>query len=109
MGLMVEDSQALGSAEYRRISLENEDPEMLLFDLLGDLLYYKDAEGLLLVLDECTLEAHGDRFIFSARAGGEYIDPNRHRLGVDIKAVTLHQFELRKTEEGWKARVVLDT
>lgn len=109
VGLMVEDPKGLGSAERRRISLENEDPEMLLFELLGELLYYKDAEGLLLALDECTLETHGERLIFTALATGGQIDPDRHSLGVDIKAVTLHQFELRQIEEGWEARVVLDT
>lgn len=109
VGLMVEDPKALGSAERRQISLENEDPEMLLFELLGELLYYKDGEGVLLALHECSLETRGDRHIFTAQARGAQIDPGRHALGVDIKAVTLHQFYLREIEEGWETRVVLDT
>lgn len=109
MGLMVEEPRALGSSERRQISLENEDPEMLLFELLGELLFYKDAEGILLALHNCALESHGDRYVFTALARGGKIDPSRHSLGVDIKAVTLHQFHLRQIEEGWEARVVLDT
>lgn len=109
VGLMVEDPARLKKQERRQITVESEDPEMLLFELLGELLYYKDAEGILLDLQACELERHGERCRFSATAQGERIDPGRQRLGVDIKAVTLHQFYLRQIEEGWEARVVLDT
>lgn len=108
LGLMVEDPGRLKKQERRRVSVESENPELLLFELLGELLYYKDAEGLLLALEDCELERPGDRYRFNATAQGERIDPGRQRLGVDIKAVTLHQFYLRQIEEGWEARVVLD-
>lgn len=109
VGLMVEDPERLRKQERRQITVESDDPEMLLFELLGELLYYKDAEGILLALRRYELEHHGERYRFDATAQGERIDPDRHRLGVDIKAVTLHQFYLRQIEEGWEARVVLDT
>jgi SHS2 domain-containing protein len=31
---------------------------------------------------------------------GEKIDPNRHRMRVDVKAVTLHHFSLEETDSG---------
>ena len=39
---------------------------------------------------------------------GEPIDPQRHRLRVDVKAVTLHRFSIEKTAQGWEATVILD-
>ena len=40
---------------------------------------------------------------------GESINPRRHHLRSDVKAVTYHQFEVGRLESGgWKARVVLD-
>lgn len=109
LSLMVEEPTRLQSYELRRITVENEDPEMLLFELLGELLYYKDAEGILLKLAETELEIHGKHYRFQAGARGERIDRERHALGVDIKAVTLHQFRVERIENGWEARVVLET
>ena len=43
-----------------------------------------------------------------ASAWGEAIDPGRHRLRVDVKAVTLHGFSVQSTTDGWEARVILD-
>lgn len=36
------------------------------------------------------------------------LDPDRHQQRVDVKAVTLHQFHLEKTNGGWIAQVILD-
>jgi SHS2 domain-containing protein len=32
----------------------------------------------------------------------------RHRLRMDVKAVTLHRFALKETDQGWEAFVILD-
>ena len=107
--LMIEDPAVLGKEERREVSVVSDDAEMLLFDLLGELLYLKDAEGVLLNLSGSTLERKDDGLHFAAEAEGEQIDPERHTLGVDIKAVTLHQFRLEERNGRWHARVVLDT
>jgi len=39
---------------------------------------------------------------------GEAIEPQKHRLIVDVKAVTMHLFRVTKTTQGWEAVVVLD-
>jgi len=39
---------------------------------------------------------------------GERIDPDRHGLRADVKAVTLHGFSLVRRGSGWEATVVLD-
>jgi SHS2 domain-containing protein len=39
---------------------------------------------------------------------GEAIDRDRHEQRVDVKAVTLHRFQLEKTDDGWTAMVILD-
>ncbi|MFP4330740.1 MAG: archease [Alkalispirochaetaceae bacterium] len=107
--LMVDNPRRLRPIERRQISLVNDDPELLLLDLLGELLYYKDAEGIVLTLRTFELGMREERYIFQGVAAGESIDPRRGSLGVDIKAVALHQFYLRRIEDGWETRVVLDT
>jgi len=44
----------------------------------------------------------------TASASGENIDEKKHNLRTDIKAVTYHMFEVKKTGDTWNARVVLD-
>jgi SHS2 domain-containing protein len=39
---------------------------------------------------------------------GEGIEPSRHEQGVDVKAVTLHRFEVCKIPAGWRAFIVFD-
>ncbi|HKS82196.1 MAG TPA: archease, partial [Candidatus Acidoferrales bacterium] len=41
-------------------------------------------------------------------ARGEKFDRARHDAGTYIKAVTLHQFQVERTSEGYRARVFLD-
>ena len=41
-----------------------------------------------------------------ATAIGEQLDPQRHQMRVDVKAVTLHRFRVEQTEQGWEAFVI---
>lgn len=39
---------------------------------------------------------------------GEKIDPKKHILKKEVKAVTYHELSLKKTHGGWVAEVILD-
>jgi len=47
-------------------------------------------------------------FVLEAEACGEPLDTARHRLLVDVKAVTLHRLRVERTSSGWEAFFVLD-
>ena len=106
--LMLPDASTLRARERRRIALANPAADLLLFDFLGELIYYKDAEGLLLGLSSLAVEGGPGGYRLRAEAAGEPVDPARHELGVDVKAVTLHRLAVERTPEGWQATVVLD-
>jgi SHS2 domain-containing protein len=95
----------LEKVEFR---LENEALDMLLFNFLGELIFYKDARLLLLRVISVIFSRAGTRFALNAEAHGEFLDPARHPMVVDVKAVTLHRFKVEKTEDMWRAEVVLD-
>lgn len=103
--VMVQDLAAIAPRVERRVRLEAGSLEMLLFDFLQEFIYYKDAEGLLLLPDWIAITSG---FGLEARLQGEKLDPARHELLVDVKAVTMHRFSLIQDAEGWKAQVVLD-
>lgn len=103
--VMVQDLGSIAYSQERSVELANADLDLLLFDFLQELIYYKDAEGLLLLPDEIEIR---EGFRLRARLRGERLDPGRHELLVDVKAVTLHLFSLVADQEGWRAQVVLD-
>ena len=106
--LMLPDPATLRARERRRIELANPAADLLLFDFLGELIYYKDSEGLLLGLEALSVEAGAGGYLLQAEAAGEAANPARHSLGVDVKAVTLHRLAVERTPQGWQATVVLD-
>jgi SHS2 domain-containing protein len=108
MQVMVENLGAIKPREARAVVLENDQLDLLLFDFLQELIYYKDAEGLMLRIEKVLLREEAGRWVLAARAAGERLDPERHHTRVDVKAVTLHRFRLEKTEDGWEADVILD-
>jgi SHS2 domain-containing protein len=108
MNVMVEELRSIEARVEKRIELKNDDLDMLLFDLLQELLYYKDAEQLLLRVKEIEITERDGAYLLHARASGEKLDPERHEQRVDVKAVTLHHFRLQKTDGGWIALVILD-
>ena len=108
MNVMVENVNSIQPREIRDIRLENEDLDLLLHDFLQELVYYKDSERLMLRVREIQIEEGAHPVSLQATARGETLDPERHLPRVDVKAVTLHQFRLEKTDQGWEAFVILD-
>jgi SHS2 domain-containing protein len=108
MNVMVTDLDEVSGLVQKRIRLEAASTEMLLFDFLGEVVFYKDAEQLLLRVREIAISGHPEGTALTAVLRGEPIDPERHHLGVDVKAVTLHRFKVERTGDRWSATVVLD-
>lgn len=106
--VMVEEPDRVERKKKVEVSLANEEADLLLFDFLGEFIYYKDAKKLLLRVEELRITEGGAGYTLEAVLSGEELDPARHPLGADVKAVTLHMFSLEKTREGWRATAVLD-
>jgi SHS2 domain-containing protein len=108
VNVMISDLSTIQPREQRHLWLEDEDADMLLFRFLQEMIFYKDAERLLLRVRELEIPQQEGLYLVLADAYGERIDVNRHELLVDVKAVTLHRFSLTSGPGGWKAEVVLD-
>ena len=108
MNVMIDNLDAIEPRETRHIELSSDDIEMLLFDFLQELIYFKDAERLLLRVRDVPIEERDEKYFLKAKAAGEPLDAARHYQRADVKAVTLHDFSVEKENGGWKARVLLD-
>lgn len=102
------DTHRLRPRVRKEIRLRHAQIDQLMYDWLSELIYLKDAEGLLFGEFKVELSQNSE-WDLTATVRGEPIDPKRHGLRADAKAVTYHQFEVAQTETGgWKARVVVD-
>jgi len=101
---MVDDLGTIEEKTTRKISLSGKDQERLLHNFMQELLFYKDAEGL--VFSKYTIKITGNSL--EADLVGEELDQEKHEWITDVKAVSWHMYKVEKTEEGWKAFVILD-
>lgn len=108
LDVMLANRDSLQRRERRTMHIENEILDMALLNFLEELIYHKDAEGLFLQVTSVSVTQHDERWTVEATAEGEHIDPTRHQLSADVKAVTLHRLGVQRTEGGWEATVVLD-
>ena len=108
MNVMIDNLDAIESRETRQIELSNDNIEMLLFDFLQELIYFKDAKRLLLRARETQIDQKDEAYVLNAKVAGERLDDTRHQQRADVKAVTLHGFSVQKDDGGWRARVLLD-
>lgn len=108
MNVMVADLATIHRAQELIIRVEHPELDLLLFNFLNELVFYKDARRLLLLVESVAIDRHDGTFALRAKAGGEELDPRKHHLLADVKAVTLHRFRVEQTEKGWEATVVVD-
>jgi len=101
--------QTVSPVENRVIEHREDSLEALLFEWLSAIVFLKDAESILYrdAAAEVT-EAPPRGWHLQGTLRGEAIDPNRHELRADVKAVTKHLYGIRREGSRWIARVVLD-
>jgi SHS2 domain-containing protein len=108
MNVMVADLEKIERLESRKIEIKSDALDMLLFNLLQEIIFFKDAEQLLLRIEDAQVERENELYSVKATGWGEKIDPGRHELIVDVKAVTLHRFKVEQTRRGWETFIILD-
>jgi len=92
----------------RTIERSDGDPSALLFEWLSEVVYWKDAAGVVFREAPLTLTKEGGMWLVRARLIGAPVNPQTQELHADVKGVTKHLYALTQTDDRWKARVVLD-
>lgn len=90
--------------------LENEKIDNLLYDFLSEILFLKDSKYMVFKKVKLTISENkkNKKYQLKAILEGDTINPQKQQLENDIKAVTMHMFELKKEKNQWKATVVVD-
>ena len=93
----------VNETESRRVEVNADDIEGLLFEWLNSLLYYFDVENLFFSGFD-IIEFDDTRLVAECR--GEKYDPSRHRLKTGVKSATYHLLEIDREKN--RVRVIFD-
>jgi SHS2 domain-containing protein len=92
--------------QHETLSLQAESQSDLLANWLNELIYRLETEHRLYA--EFNVSVAGDGRSLQAEIRGEPIDPDRHILDHEVKAVTRHGLSLHRAGEEWVAEMILD-
>lgn len=90
----------------KEISLKSDKLDILLYDFLSELIFIKDTDGLLFSKYKVNIDEKN--ISLRAICQGEQIDRQRHELRNDVKAVTMHLFEIKKLNGKYSCTIVVD-
>ncbi|MBN2603243.1 MAG: archease [Candidatus Thermoplasmatota archaeon] len=90
---IIADNSEIESVGEYEIQLEANDLEQLLVDWLGELLFLNTAKNLVFNFFNVILD--DKKFRLTAHVFGEKFDISKHKIGMEIKAVTYHILEVR--------------
>jgi len=109
---IIADIKTVEKKEKRNIKIEAENIEELFLQWLKEILYVIEKDEML--FSEFQIEndnfSYCDDFqcFIQAVLSGEKINPTRHGICTEIKAVTRHNFFLKKEDDLWKTFVLFD-
>jgi SHS2 domain-containing protein len=84
------DAESVLPKQTKKVELEAPDLEQLLVDWLSRLLFMCDVDDML--FSEFDITITGTKL--KAKLKGERLDPDRHHLKTDVKAITYHMLEV---------------
>jgi SHS2 domain-containing protein len=103
MFAVIAELDGVREAETRRVELNEDDTESLLFEWLNSLLYLFDVEGLIFKRFDIVEFEKGN---LVADCFGEKYDASRHRLKTGVKSATYHMLEVDSAKN--RVQVIFD-
>jgi len=97
----------VGSNIKKRILVEGEDLEELLYNFIEKLILSLDLDNLVFNDYKISIDKK-DGFKMNIEAYGDIIDPDKHGYKVYVKAITYHEMEIKKEDDKFIIRYVVD-
>ena len=105
LNAVVSDLNSVKPCTGRVIKCSGDDPELLFFDFINELIFLISTEGML--FSQIEVEITEDEL--EARLLGESIDPDRHDPAVEIKGASFNSLSVKEEKNGqWVARCIVD-
>ena len=103
---LIADMKCVEPERERRVELQAEDLAGLLHEWLAELIYIFDVDFEL--YKEYVFEFSDDETAMSVVLKGEPVAESRHDIYGEVKNVTYCEYEVRRTDDGYFARIVFD-
>lgn len=89
----------------KKIKISGNSEEELLFNFLEEIIFTKDSEAMVFrKIEDIKIKNNNVSFTLI----GDKIDKEKQELGNDVKAITMHKFQLEKTKSGYKTTFIID-
>jgi SHS2 domain-containing protein len=102
------DPLTVGSVWKQRSIKSEAVLEDLLVEWLSEIVYWKDAAGVVFSDAPLTLLKARDGWTLEAVLIGAPVDPGAQVLRNDVKGITRHLYKIWQDGSLWKARVIID-
>ena len=92
---IISDTSNIDSTTEITFEITSEDEVSLLYDYLEELLFYHETEFMLFSKFHVEID---DNLNLKAKIFGEGINWNKHERKTEIKAITFHKMDVKKTD-----------
>ena len=104
---IISDTSNVDSNIDKSFEITSEDEVSLLYDYLEELLFYHEVDFMLFCDFDVEIKRMGDAFNLKAKIKGESIDWNKHERKTEIKAITFHMMDVKKTSH-YELQAIVD-
>jgi SHS2 domain-containing protein len=109
MATITPNLKKISTKVEKKIRIEAEDKEALLFDFLSELLYIFDVEELVFNnIKVQIIKESEELYVLNALLRGEKFDVYKHEIGVEVKAITYSFMEIAESKNKVEISIVFD-
>ncbi|WP_456372225.1 archease [Methanocaldococcus sp.] len=102
------DIDKVDKKEKIEFEVSGENLEELLYNFLNELIFYSDVENLVFSDFNIKIEKDNNGYKLKCIAYGEKINKEKHNIKEEVKAVTYHKMEVKKEEDMWIIKYIVD-
>lgn len=102
---IITDTSKIKESISYQIDIPSENHEVALRQWLENLMIQFNGSNYLFTKFQVSMDESSH---YIGKAWGEIYNPERHIIHTEIKGITYHQFQVCKTSDGWKARIIFD-
>ena len=104
---IISDTSGINPKIARTFEISSSDEVALLYDYLEELLFFHEVDFMLFSDFDVDISRSGDGCSLKATIKGEAIDWDRHERKSEIKAITFHMMDVKKTEH-YELQAIVD-
>jgi SHS2 domain-containing protein len=112
MNAIVIDPKTVRNEREIEIGVEEDSIEELFLSWLKEILYQIEKLGMVFsqfdIKEDNFAYSKPEKYRITGKLGGEKINPIRHEICMEIKAVTRHGFSLKKKGSHWESKTLFD-